>query len=331
MPLAAPDALKMLRSAEAHHRLAHAYLITGAEGSGKRPLASELCHLVTGPAPSGGDPLLHPDVHVIEPESKSRRIVVEQIREMEHELHMRSALGGRKVGIIFDADRLQVQAANAFLKTLEEPPANTHLILVTALPDQLLETILSRCIEVPLLSSVAVEPTARQRAFAGILQQATGQKLSLPGVFGLVREFQGLLSAAKDESRSRGDAEMKAEAAKYKQMVDAKWLEEREAYFKAIAESRYVAERGKLLETLEAWWADVLRFQTMQPEESATESNILGLPESASYTEALAKEYTQEEALQRFQALATLREQLGNSGIQEGLAIECAFLKAFGA
>src|SRR5258708_13060442 len=72
------------------------------------------------------------------------------MRELEQSLQMRSLLGGRKVGVIVDADRLQPNAANAFLKTLEEPPVHSHLLLLSSLPDQLLETILSRCLEVPL-------------------------------------------------------------------------------------------------------------------------------------------------------------------------------------
>ena len=84
-----------------------------------------------------------------EPESKSRRIVIEQIRELEHALQMRSTNGRRKVVIISEADRLQPQAANAFLKTLEEPPSNSLLLLLTALPEALPDTIVSRCISIP--------------------------------------------------------------------------------------------------------------------------------------------------------------------------------------
>src|SRR5699024_4977487 len=85
-----------------------------------------------------------------EPESKSRRIVIDQVRALEHALQMRSSNGHRKVAIIADADRLQPQAANAFLKTLEEPPNDSLLILLSAMPEVLPDTILSRCVSVPL-------------------------------------------------------------------------------------------------------------------------------------------------------------------------------------
>ena len=136
----ADEAFSLLQKALANQRFAHAYLITGPEGSGARELAARLAGLLVK---DEAHPLRHPDVHTAEPESKSRRIVIDQIRALERELQMRSMSGGQKVGIIFDADRLQEQAANAFLKTLEEPPRNSNLMLVSAYPDQLLETILS--------------------------------------------------------------------------------------------------------------------------------------------------------------------------------------------
>ena len=95
--------------------------------------------------------------------------------------------------MIFDADRLQPQASNAFLKTLEEPPAQTHLLLVTALPGQLLETILSRCITVPLELTVRPALTPRQQELLAILRTtAHRERLELPQVFGLIRDFQRL-------------------------------------------------------------------------------------------------------------------------------------------
>jgi DNA polymerase-3 subunit delta' len=143
LAFSADAALDLLRQAHAQNRLGHAYLITGAEGSGKRALAEGLCAILHGPS---DNPFAHSDVHVAEPESKSRRIVVAQLRDLEHGLHLRSFLGTRKVGILLDADRLVEAAANAFLKTLEEPPANSLLLLLTALPEALPDTIISRCI-----------------------------------------------------------------------------------------------------------------------------------------------------------------------------------------
>jgi DNA polymerase-3 subunit delta' len=327
MPLTAADALALLQKADENGRLAHAYLITGPEGSGKRQLAGDLCGLLTGDRKSL---LAHPDVHAIEPESKSRRIVTEQVRELERELQMRSSRGGRKVGIIFDADRLQPQASNAFLKTLEEPPGHSHLLLVTSLPDQLLETILSRCIEVPLQPTAKRELSESQKELLEVLGAAAARKTAdLPQVFTLVREFQRLLSQAKERAQARGDADLKVEEQRYKNIADPKWLEEREEYFKALTESRYVGERTRIVDTLEQWWADVLRQQAVASSSSGGTVH-LDFPDYAEATASLAGHYPPAESLQRAGAIETLRDQLRNTGINEPLAIEVAFLRAFG-
>lgn len=103
---------------------------------------------------------------ILRPQSKSRRIIVGDdgsevgtIRYLERMIHRTTAPGGFKLGIIVDAERMNAQAQNAFLKTLEEPPARTLLLLLTAHPAQLLTTIISRVIEIPLL------PPAEARTF----------------------------------------------------------------------------------------------------------------------------------------------------------------------
>ena len=107
------------------------------------------------------------DFHGIEPESKSRKILVEQIRELEASLRMHATRAKVKFGVVYEADRLMPQAANAFLKTLEEPPDHSLLILVTALPEALLETIRSRCIEVSLRAPGAKTADGRGSRVSG--------------------------------------------------------------------------------------------------------------------------------------------------------------------
>jgi DNA polymerase-3 subunit delta' len=321
MAFTSDEAFALLRNALANHRLAHAYLISGPIGSGKRRLATRLTELLI----EGVESLQHPDVHVIEPESKSRRILTEQIRELEQALHMRSFFGGRKVGIIFDADRLQPQAANAFLKTLEEPPAHSHLLLISSQPDQLLETITSRCLEVPLRSTEAAERSPLQQRLVGLLRDFTNRpEAKIAGAFGLAREFLQCLGTARAAIQEQADAEFKADEVHYKQTSDAKaWLDTREDYFKAAIEARYQRERATLLETLGQWWADVLRQQHG--------AAVLEFPEFAADTAALASQLSTPQLLQKNAALEQLRENLGRSGVQEQLAIECAFLAAFAA
>src|SRR2546427_10892283 len=162
-------AIGLLRRAHNQKRLGHAYLISGPAGSGKREVAAELASTVNGP--DAGDVFSSKarEIFVAEPESKSRRILIEQIRELEHGLQMRASNGRRKVAIIAEADRLQPQAANAFLKTLEEPPRNSLLLLLSALPEALPDTIVSRCIAIPLATSDERRGTAEEAELVNLL------------------------------------------------------------------------------------------------------------------------------------------------------------------
>ena len=137
MPFSRTTALEYLRRANEQNRLAHAYLISGPPGSGKHELAADLASLVNGTPAGDVFSAKAREIFVARPESKSRRIVIEQIRDLEHALQMRASNGRRKVAIVSDADRLQPQAANAFLKTLEEPPKDSLLLLLSALPEAL--------------------------------------------------------------------------------------------------------------------------------------------------------------------------------------------------
>ncbi len=320
MPFAVADALSLLRRAHSQDRLAHAYLLAGPDGASLRHVARELCLLLHGVS---DDPFAASDVHRVEAESKSRRIVTDQIRELERELHMRSFFGGKKIGIVFDADRLQTEAANAFLKTLEEPPDNSLLLLLSTLPEQLPETILSRCIEVPIMSAEARGRTPMQQRLLDALQAyAQIDKPTLPNVFRLVRVVAELLAEAKEAIADETANAFKGEEKHYKQTSEATaWLDDREDYYKALTEARYVEARLELLAVLDAWWADVLRHQHG--------AIALDLPEAAPDTASLAVRLTVANCLQRAAALETLREHLNNPGVQEQLAIECAFLKVF--
>ncbi|MCX6967846.1 MAG: hypothetical protein NTZ46_08740 [Verrucomicrobia bacterium] len=326
MPFSPDAALEFLRHAFESGRLAHAYLITGEAGSGKRALALQLAAFVAG---ATDDPLQHPDIHSVEPESKSRIIKVEQTRELEKALQMRASQSGRKVAIVFDADRMNASASNSFLKTLEEPPSNSLLLLVSAHPEMLLETILSRCILVQLAAPPRREPTEGQRRLLDLVSRFLLAKkppgeTDIGGVFVLVREFTKLLAEAKSAVQEEGAAELKREEGLYKQTTDGKWLAEREEYYKALAESRYLQARTVFMETLLQWWGDVLRQQ-----HGATTGNALDFPAYADQTAKLAGRLSTPEVLRRVSALEALRENFGRN-VQEQLAVEVAFLRAFG-
>jgi DNA polymerase-3 subunit delta' len=315
-------AFDYLRRAHESDRLGHAYLLIG--GAAASDLAARLaCLVVNADGPAAA--LAHPDVHQVEPESKSRRISVEQMREMENALRLRaSAAGGRKVGIVREADRLQVQASNAFLKTLEEPPAHSLLLLITAQPEVLLETILSRCIKVTLRDAAAVAPNPEQSALLELLarharERADGAGATLAAAYVFTREFTALLGAARARVQEEQEAALEGERDHYAKTTDGSWLAERDTYYKSLIEARYLAERARLLELLSRWWGDVLRCQTA---DGVTTNALNGAA-------ALASQLTVPTVLRKISKIEELRENLERN-IQEALALEVAFLQVFG-
>jgi DNA polymerase III subunit delta' len=323
MAFSCTAALEYLRRAHEQDRLAHAYLISGPPGSGKQQLAAEITSLVNGTKVTDVFSAKAREIFVAQPESKSRRIVIAQVRDLEHALQMRAANDRRKVAIISDADRLQPQAANAFLKTLEEPPENSLLLLLSALPEALPETILSRCIEIPLAPDGKHQARAEEDKLVKLLQQtAREQSWSIQYAYRLAQEFQGLLRTIREQIQGGTDQALKQEQTRYKDSTDGAWLEEREEYYKALTESLYLQRRAGLIETLFAWWSDVLRASNnVAPRE---------LPAAQKETAAMAERFNIADILRRIRCLEDLRDHLGRN-IQEALAIEVAFLTIFSA
>lgn len=320
MSIAAQDALELLVRAHSRQRLAHAYLVSGPKGSGKREIASRLgAHLLQCPESSV---FTHPDAHVVSPESKSRRITVDQMRSLEQEIRMRSLRGGSKVALIFDADRMVPAAANAFLKTLEEPPRNTYLLLLSEQPEQLLETILSRCVQIPLRLQTPPQKSPPETEAEDLLcSYFASRKPTLQSGLWLAQQLHQLLAKSKEDLLEASRAEFKEEEKRLKQVVDPKWLEHFEETNAARVESAYLAQRQRVLDTLEAFWADVLLFQNQQPARH--------LQRCAQHTRVLAAELSPAAVLQRLEAVSTMRAHLDLSGISEPLALEHGILRAF--
>src|SRR5580765_927655 len=321
MAFARTTALEFLRRAYEQNRLAHAYLITGSPGSGKEVLAAELTSLVNGTPTEDVFSAKAREVFIARPESKSRRISIEQIRELEHALQMRATNSSRKVAIISDADRLGDAAANAFLKTLEEPPKDSLLLLLSALPEALPETVLSRCIAIPLASDGEARSKKEEEKLVKLLQQASRHTTwSIQFAYRLAQEFQQLVRAVREEVKLETDAALKQEQTRYKDATDGTWLEEREDYYKALTESLYLQRRAALVEILFAWWTDVLR---------ATNAVVQrDLPAATHETAALARRFDDAQILKRIGLLEEFRDHFGRN-IHESLAIEVTFLAIF--
>src|SRR5207249_1275689 len=263
-----PDsALQHLQRAHKQNRLAHAYLISGPVGSGKSMVAARFAAALNKTTPEEvlrGQAL---DIFITEPTSRSRRIVVEQVRNLERSLQLRTSDNRIKIGIVRDADRMQSQAANAFLKTLEEPPQNSLLLLLTALPEALPETIVSRCLSLPLRTSSEVAPSPQEMELLRLLCATAEEKSrSIEKAYRVSQGIQGLLNSIREQIRDEHAMALKREETRYRHTTDGGWLNEREDYYKALTESVYRERRSRLIETLFLWWADVLRARVTMAE-----------------------------------------------------------------
>lgn len=147
--------LRPVRTLEANlgkGRLAHAILLKGEDLDSLEKVAFALAAAVLGNTDA---PDRHPDCFTLRPARKSRSIAVGKrgentpntVRRLINDLNQTSNQGGYKVAVIHEADRMNAQSANAFLKTLEEPPPRTLILLLSTRPYELMETIRSRCFQ----------------------------------------------------------------------------------------------------------------------------------------------------------------------------------------
>lgn len=153
-----PAALRSLRPVQTLEanlekgRLAHAILLKGDDLVALEKVAHAIASALLG---DGLDPDHHPDFFTLRPAGKARFIKVGErgkelpntMRLLIRELNQTSNQGGYKVAVVYEADRMNASAANAFLKTLEEPPPQTVILLLSTRPYDLMETIRSRCFQ----------------------------------------------------------------------------------------------------------------------------------------------------------------------------------------
>jgi DNA polymerase-3 subunit delta' len=180
-------------------RLAHAYLLTGPRGIGKRTFALELARALLCEAPrKPGEPTLleacghcpaciqveagtHPDCFTAARPEESPEFPIGLMRELCKSFALKSARGRGKVILLDDADDLNEEAANCFLKTLEEPPPGSVLLLIGTSPDRQLPTIVSRCqvlrfapLPLPLVDEVLRAQGVEDAALRGRLVRVSG-------------------------------------------------------------------------------------------------------------------------------------------------------------
>jgi len=346
--------VQLLQRSLQRGRLAHAYLFTGHQLDELEALARTLAKTLNCLQPVAGKntagptslPLApvdccdhclscrkiehanHADVHWVRPESKTRIITVEQMRDLMKEIQLKPAEAEYKVAVIVAADRLRVEAANAFLKTLEEPPAKSILLLLTTEPQRLLETILSRCLRLSFAGDGPGQLASAQLEWLTAFseQAATAQK-SLLGRYRLadvlLQKLNEIKAATEESLKARSPIEQYPDAEK--NLVE-KWEEE----LSAGIEAEYRRQRTDLLLALQ-WWLRDVWLQTLgqpaqspKPEVQSTDG-LLNFPQLTG-TRQVARRISSQDALVNLQVMEQLQRWLGTN-VQEALALEVGLLK----
>jgi DNA polymerase III subunit delta' len=330
-------ALGALRAALERGALHHAYLFAGPEGIGKATAARLLAQAVNCEGPQADRPCgscgpcrkiergAHPDVFALAEERAmakagrwepkggrvpSKDIVVDQVRDLvDHRLAMKRFEGRRRVVVVDPADAMNVQAQNALLKTLEEPPDDTTIVLVASSPDLLLPTIRSRCARVPFapLSDVLLadrlvargRPPEEARLAAALAGGSLGRALGL--------DAKAL--AAREEAVAR--------AARLDPDDASTWI----SFARDLGEDREAAR--ETCELLGVWLRDVLAFQ------AAGDAAPLALGDLAEHTRAAAARLPPHEVARRAESARTTAQALRQNA-SPALALEGMLVGWFG-
>ena len=275
-------AVQMLRRSIRRGQVGHAYLIAGPPGTGKRTLAIAFalalnCESVPESGEGAGEPCelcsqcsrirrgTHPDVVYIDLETQAaaqsqasgkksvppKEIRIETIREMQAGMSLHPYSARKKVYIIGDAERMNDEAANCLLKSLEEPPSHSILILLASDERAVLPTISSRCIYVPLRSLPRERIAAHLHSTSGVDLDRAGLLAALSG--GRI----GTALTMVGESRAlESRAEALRELVLLRGATITSRLDTSARLAKMFTDAR--SDLYRLLDTWEGWWRDLL-------------------------------------------------------------------------
>jgi DNA polymerase-3 subunit delta' len=268
----------------------------------------------------------HADVHWVRPESKSRTVSVAQMRDLMHDINLKPTEAEYKVATIVAADRLNVQGANAFLKTLEEPPPRSVLILLTTEPQRLLETIISRCLRLNF-SGDGPRPLAptEMEWLTTFSDMASAEEKSLISRYRLMDVLLQKLNATKTTIEESLTA--KSPLQRYDDVekdLREKWEDE----LAASIEAEYRRQRTDLLAIVQRWLRDVwlLALETRNSKlETRNVAELLNFPQLAG-PPRIAKRISAQDAMENLQIIETIQRLL-HTNVQEALALEVGLLK----
>ncbi|HEX2037316.1 MAG TPA: DNA polymerase III subunit delta' [Chloroflexota bacterium] len=273
-------AVRGLQLSLAGGRVAHAYLLTGPAKVGKRTLARALAAALVcaareapaagadgsgPPAPAAAAPCgacracqlvargSHPDVRLFEAEAGRRAVTIEQIRQLEHAAGLRPYEGGYKVFIVSGVDAMAEAAANALLKTLEEPPDDTVIVLTASDVSQVLPTIVSRCRE------VALRPVAAEVIAAGLVERGLAPDRAT--------ELARLAAGRPGWAIAAGEDPSYLEARLQRvELLESLLARPRVRRLSAAGDFGDAASTKDVLDVWLGWWRDALLLQQDLPE-----------------------------------------------------------------
>jgi DNA polymerase-3 subunit delta' len=334
--------VELLQRSLERGRLGHAYLFTGHQLSELEALARALAKVLNcerpvrrtpkGPAVDCCDNCAscrkiaadnHGDIHWVRPESKSRVVTVDQMRDLMQEIFLKPNDAEYKVAVIVAADRLNPQAANAFLKTLEEPPAKSVLILLTTEPQRLLETVVSRCLRLNFAGEGArlLNP-AQMEWLSGFSDLAAAEQKSLLVRYRLLGALLKKLGELKEEIEKSLTARSPLERF---DDVEPELRERWEKELTAAIEAEYRLQRSDLLLALQWWLRDVWMRTLSSAEFGVRAAELLNLPQLESAGK-VAKRISARQAVENLRVMERTQRLLG-SNVQEALALEVGLLK----
>lgn len=321
MAFTCDQARSLLRNARRNGRFPHALLLAGPPEAGGASLALALARELNHAQADTLEALRHPMCRVLRPGSRIRSIPIDAVRSVEPFLSLRAGEDETKLVIIQEADRLMDEAANAFLKTLEEPPPQTLIVLLTALPNRLLPTILSRCVRLDLQpADTALRLTPAQQLFLPAVRAALPKMGSDVAALALRADFQTLLTQRKEAISTRLTSALRAEARAISDGTDVRdWEARQKDATTAMIETEYLAERSQMLELLTLCFGQALLVASHAPDVRLIAPEL----------QQLAEQRPAAELLRRMQAVEALRSDL-NFNVHEALTLDNRLLEIIG-
>ena len=276
------------------------------------------------------DAFQHADVSWVRPVSKSRMITIDQICAAENTLHLKARSSPFKVVIVSGADRMNVQAQNAFLKTLEEPPARSVILLLSAEPQRLLDTIVSRCLRIRLGGAAAGLDEAGQKWLIGLCEESRckGTRGKITGdLIDLLNDKKSeiekrltVASPLKKKSKTKKTMAKKP-SPKASDDLEPDHRKRIERELAAAIESEYRRQRADLLLILQ-WFLRDVWLHTLR-----ADGSLLRFPEIAQESRSIADRISPAKALENIEIVEKSLWQLQNTNVQEALPIEVAIRK----